>query len=362
MKKLKLAIIGQGRSGRNIHGKFYKSEDNDIFDVVAVVEKDPARRELALQEYPGCVVYEDYTELFARTDIDLVVNDTYSEMHFPITRDLLMHKFNVLSEKPFGENYRQCTELIQIAKDNGVMVTAFQQTFLAPFYLEAKKIAKSGILGDILQVNLRYNGLARRWDWQTLLYRLAGCVYNTGPHPIGLALDFLDFDDNARVEYSKLAMALSSGDGEDYAKIIMSAPNKPVVDVEISSVDPFTDYTLKIQGTKGTFKCTPAEYKMQYIVDGENPERPVVEGSLKNDAGMPAYCGEKLVKHEEEGTFNGTAFDVAVSSFYHMLYNTLTTGAPLDITAEMAAKVTNVIETVHAQNPLPVKYYAGRNG
>jgi len=47
MKKLNVAIIGQGRSGRNIHGAFFKSESNTLFNVVAVVERDPARRELA---------------------------------------------------------------------------------------------------------------------------------------------------------------------------------------------------------------------------------------------------------------------------------------------------------------------------
>lgn len=357
MKKLRLAIIGQGRSGRDIHGRFYKSVDNDIIDVVAVVEWDQERRERALEEYPGCEVLEDYRELFGRTDIDLVVNDTYSEMHYPITKDLLLHKFNVLTEKPFAGNYRECCELIKIAKDNGVVAAVFQQSFLAPFYQEAKKVAESGKLGKILQVSLRYNGMSRRWDWQTLQYKLAGSVYNTGPHPIGLGLDFLDFDDNARVEYSKLACAMTSGDGEDFAKIILSAPNKPVVDIEMHSTDPFSDYTLKIQGTRGCYKCTTAKWKMQYVVDGENPGRPVIVESLKFEDGLPAYCAETLIKHEEEGAFSGSAFDVAVSSFYHMLYDRITANVPMTVTAEMAAKIINVIETVHAQNPLPVQFY-----
>ena len=53
MEKLNIAIIGQGRSGRDIHGPFLKSENNTLFNVKAVVEIDPARRALALEEYPG---------------------------------------------------------------------------------------------------------------------------------------------------------------------------------------------------------------------------------------------------------------------------------------------------------------------
>ena len=102
MKKLNLAIIGQGRSGRDIHGKFLKSEDNTLYNVVAIVEADAQRRQRALEEYPGCKVYSDYTELFDVEGIDLVTNATYSEMHYPITKDLLEHGFNVLTEKPFA--------------------------------------------------------------------------------------------------------------------------------------------------------------------------------------------------------------------------------------------------------------------
>ena len=100
MKKLNLAIIGQGRSGKNIHGAYYVSEANTYYNVKYVVDADAQRREVSLERYPGCQVFADYQQLFACDDIDLVVNASYSEMHYPITKDLLSHGFNVLVEKP----------------------------------------------------------------------------------------------------------------------------------------------------------------------------------------------------------------------------------------------------------------------
>ena len=188
MNKKRLAIIGQGRSGRDIHGTFLKKDENTYFDVVAVVDADADRRKRAEEEYPGCKTYADYRELFDVQDIDLVVNASYSHLHYEITKDLLEHKFNVLVEKPFARNYYECDNLIRIAKENGVLLTVFQQTFYAPYYLAAKQVVDSGILGDILQVNVACNGFARRWDWQTLQMKMGGSVYNTGPHPIGIAL------------------------------------------------------------------------------------------------------------------------------------------------------------------------------
>ena len=108
MNKYKIAIIGQGRSGRDIHGAFLKTEENVYFEVAAVVEADEFRREMARKEYPGCKVFADYQELFGETDLDLVVNASYSDMHYPITKDLLEHGFNVLVEKPFARNYYEC--------------------------------------------------------------------------------------------------------------------------------------------------------------------------------------------------------------------------------------------------------------
>ena len=353
MKKLKTAVIGQGRSGRDIHGKFFKSDDNVYVDVAVVVERDPERRERALREYPGCEVIEDYRELFTRDDIELVVNATYSNEHYSVSRDLLSHGLNVVIEKPFARNYYECSDLIKTAKDNGVTLSVFQQSFLAPYFIAAKEAADSGMLGDVKQVSVYFNGFARRWDWQTTQVKMGGSVYNTGPHPIGLALAFLDFDDDVRVEYSKLGKGLTSGDAEDYAKIILTAPGKPVVDVEISSLDAFSDFNIKIQGSRGPYKCTTAAYQTKYIEDGENPDQPVSLESLKDENGLPAYCSEKLITHEEEGNYDGSPFDIAVKDYYKMIYENIRDGKPLKIRNEDVAKIISVIETVHAQNPMP---------
>lgn len=356
MKDVRVAIIGQGRSGRDIHGAYFRSDANKYFDVVAVVELDADRRARALEEYPGCQVYADYTELYGRDDIDLVVNATYSQDHYPVSKELLSHGFNVLVEKPMGKTRWECEDLMKCAKENGVVISVFQQSFFAPYYTFAREVVESGKLGDVFQIDIKFNGFARRWDWQTLQCKMAGGLYNTGPHPVGLALGFLDFDENWEIKFSRLGKALTSGDGDDYAKIIMTAPGKPVIDIEVNSADGYPQGTLKIMGTKGTFKTTTASYTMKYIVDGENPERPVVFESLKNAEGLPMYCSEKLVTHEESGDAAGSVFSVAVDKFYLMLRDTLKNGTPLVIGPEHAMQVISVIEQVWAKNPLPILF------
>jgi predicted dehydrogenase len=357
MRKLRVAIIGQGRSGRNIHGRFFRSEDNTFCEVVCIVEADPFRRNRAAEEF-GCDVVADYTELYGREDIDLVVNASFSQMHYAISKDLLCHGFHVLSEKPFGRSYYECMDLIRAAKEHGVIIAAFHQSLLSPAFRNVKDIIASGKLGDILQINLKYSGFARRWDWQTLQSRCAGGLYNTGPHPVGQALDLLDWDAGTRVAYSSLKTVLTSGDGDDYAKIILTAPHKPAVDIEVISADAFaSDYVFKIYGSKGTLCSTNGDYKLKYIEDfSAYPERPVISTPLSNENGDPIYCSEKLNFTEVNEKITGSSFDVAVRDFYRMMYNAIFEGAPLDITPEHAAQVIGIIEACHAENPLPVVY------
>lgn len=357
MRKLNLAIIGQGRSGKDIHGAYYLSERNKYYNVKYIVEADAKRREISAERYKNCEVLSDYKELFGKKDIDVVVNASYSYMHFGITEDLLKHGFNVLVEKPFCRNMFECDTLIKIAKDKGVLLTVFQQTFFAPFYNFTKELLDGKKLGDIKQVSIRYNGLARRWDWQTLQKKMGGNIYNTGPHPIGIALGLLDFDPNMKVAFSSLANTeMSSGDADDYSKIIITAPNKPVIDIEINNTDAYTDYNVKLQGTRGTFKTTTLSYKMKYVVKGENPERPVVETFLCDENSMPKYCSEKLITHEEEGSFDGDAFDIGTAGLYEDMYFALTENRQMRYDLNEYKKIIGVIETVHAENPLELKF------
>jgi len=355
MKKLNLAIIGQGRSGRSIHGAFLLSELNPYFDVKYVVDAYAPAREYAKNAYVGCKTFESYQELFDCKDIDLVVNASYSQQHYPITKDLLLHGFNVLVEKPFARTRYECDELIELAKEKNLLLAVFQQTLLSPYYLYAKDVIASGKLGRVRQISLRANGFFRRWDWQTLQKNCAGGLYNTGPHSIGQALGFLDFDPRTRVVYSELDSLMTSGDSDDYAKLILKAPDKPLIDLEVISSDAYNDFNIRIIGSRGTFQCTAGAYKMTYYIDEENEARPLIEESLRDENATPLYCKENLIKHVEEGEIDRSRGD-GRADLYEDIYYALTEGKPMRVRPEMAAQVISVISSVHADNPLRVKY------
>jgi scyllo-inositol 2-dehydrogenase (NADP+) len=352
MEPLRLAILGQGRSGRDIHGVHLRTRPEQ-FRIAAVVDPLPDRRARAEAEY-GCKSYGHYTELFGRTDLDLVVNATPSYLHVPITTDLLDHGFNVLCEKPFARKTSEVDGMIRASERSGKLLAIFQQSRFAPYFVKAKEVADSGILGRIVQVSVAFSGFARRWDWQCIQANNGGNLLNTGPHPLDQALRFLDFPGMPSVQ-CKMDRTNTFGDAEDYVKLIMTAPDRPLIDLEISSCNAYPCFTYHIQGTLGGLKGSTTHLDWKYFVPSEAPPQKLIRTPLMQADGTPAYCGETLAWHDDHWDVPETQldlFDAITRAYYDMLYRTLTESAPLVVTHQQVRQQIAVIEECHRQNPL----------
>ena len=354
MKKLNVAVIGQGRSGYTIHGNYLLSENGkELFNVVAVVDYAEDRRKKA-EEVFGCDTYADYRELFNRDDIDFVVASTYSNERFPVVLDLLNHKMNVVSEKPFSRYAMDCEKMIKAAKDNGVMLTVFQQSRLAPYYMRVKEIIESGALGNIQHISINFSNYARRWDWQCSQRMYGGEMLNTGPHPVDQALDLLNIEGMPNV-FAVHKRINNTGDAEDFVKLILTYPGKPLIEVEINHCDAYNDHIYRVCGDKGSLRATMGDIKWKCF-----DYKPIPELNLKSIRGAdgisPAYCSETLDWHEYEEKLTGTAFDAGTRNYYNNIYNHLTKGEELIVKPEQVLKQIRVMELAHAQNPMEMKY------
>ena len=352
MKQIRVAILGQGRSGRDIHGACFLNMQ-DKYKVAVVVEPLEYRRVRAEKEY-GCETFESHTSLLGRKDIDIVVNATPSHLHVPITLKLLEGGFNVLCDKPFARKAEEVDLMVDAARRSGRLLAVFQQSRYAPYFLKVKKIIESGSLGRIVQISIAFNGFARRWDWQCLQSFNGGNLLNTGPHPLDQALQLFGDDVEPQV-FCIMDRANNFGDAEDYVKLILTAPQHPVVDLEISSCCAYPCFTYNVQGTRGGLKGSMDHMDWKYFKLEEAPKQYLIRTPLMKEDGTPEYCREQLKWYENSWDVPEEQRDLFLtiaSGYYEMLYRTLTEGAALEVTTAQVRRQIAVIEECHRQNPI----------
>lgn len=357
MKKINVALIGYGRSGCGIHGLFFRSENNDIVNVVAVAELDPARAEAAKADY-GCDTYSDYKEFFNRNDIDLVVNTSYSQMHYETTLDLLNHGFNVLCEKPITKTSAELCELIDTAKKNNVIFTIFQQARLKRNFEKMEEIMKSGILGNVKLVKVRRNAFSRRYDWQTVIKNNAGAMKNTGPHPFEQCIHLAGTDDMPVKIQSKLGIWNSVGDAEDYVFAVLEYENGTRFEIEINPADPFgEEWGFYVYGDRGAMRVSAQKIEYRYYLESESPQPTLELKSLHKEDGSPSFCTDKINWHKEEIEIEKDGKEHGTSGFYHRLYDHMFNGGELFIKPEHILTEVRIFEEIERQNPLEQKVF-----
>ncbi len=349
MQPIRVGIIGQGRSGRDIHGAQLCKDER--FRIVAVADVLADRRERAIAEY-GCEAAATHAELLARDDLDLVVNASPSKFHVTYTLDALAAGHNVLCEKPFASRAADVDRMIEASKQSGRLLAVFQQSRYAPYFLKVREVIASGVLGDIVQVSINFSGFSRRYDWQTLTSEMGGNLLNTGPHPLDQALQLFGTDAMPNVT-CLMRNATSYGDADDHVVLILSGEGRPIVHLEISSCCKYPANTYTVFGTRGGLSGSMGHLEWQWYDPAAAPELKLIKAPICNEDGTPAYCSDSLEWVKDEWTMpeGPGLFETMCNTFYTMLHRTLTEGTPLEITPQQVRQQIAVIEECQRQNP-----------
>lgn len=107
-------------------------------------------------------------------------------------------------------------------------------------------------------------------------------------------------------------------------------------------------------GTQGGLKGNMEQLEWTYYKPEEAPAQKLVKGPLVNAEGLPCYCNEELTLHtgswQVEDQYKNI-FQAGATRPYGRLYEVLTAGAALEITAEQVRRQIAVIAECRRQNP-----------
>jgi predicted dehydrogenase len=347
MKKIGVGIIGQGRSGRDIHGA-QLSKMPDMFRIVAVSDPLKERRDRAVSEY-GCAAYADHRAFFRLDDIGLIVNTSPSNLHVPLSVECMKAGFNVVCEKPLARTVAEVDKAVRVSKETRKMLAVFQQRRFEATFLKLREIVDSGVLGRIVEIKVRAGGFARRWDWQTLRRKYGGSLLNTGPHLVDQALQLFGTDAMPDV-WCSMDRANTYGDAEDHVKLLLSGRGRPTIDIEISSCCAYKSPDFNVFGTRGGALVSKDTVEWKFFKLREQTRRSLDLNPIVNEAGLPAYCGEKLVWHEQRWEAPADS-EPATAVFYKRLHKSLSRGTSFAITMAEIRQQIAVMEECHRLNP-----------
>lgn len=148
--KLQVGIIGCGGIANQKHLPALKNQSHRV-DMVAFCDIIKERAQKAANEYgiEGAKVYEDYNELLADPEIDLVHVLTPNVAHCPITVAAFEAGKHVMCEKPMAHNTESAQKMIDAWKASGKKFTIGYQNRYRQDTQLLHKACVEGEFGDI---------------------------------------------------------------------------------------------------------------------------------------------------------------------------------------------------------------------
>ncbi len=190
MKK-NAAVIGYGGMGAGFHVKnLLKS---DVCTLAGIYDIDPKKREKAAAD--GVKVYNTREELLADPTIDMVTIATPNDVHEEIAIAALEAGKHVISEKPVTLSMESLERMIAAAEKAGKIFSVHQNRRFDIDILAMKKIAESGEIGEVINIESRIHGSRGiPSDWRGIKQYGGGMLYDWGIHIIDQVCMILGYD------------------------------------------------------------------------------------------------------------------------------------------------------------------------
>ena len=187
----RVAVVGAGYWGPNLVRNFRASPD---WELAAVCDLDEARARKVVGDARGVDVETSLERLLARDDVDAVAIATPANTHRPIAMAALESGKHVLVEKPLASSVAEATEMVEAARERGLVLMADHTYCYTPVVQRIRQIVGDGELGEILFVDsVRINlGLVQPdvdviWDLAPHDLSILDVVLPGGLSPEGVA-------------------------------------------------------------------------------------------------------------------------------------------------------------------------------
>lgn len=182
---LRVALVGYGGAGRIFHAPLISGVPG--LELACIVTR---QHEAVARDWPQTACVPTAAEALSDATIDLVVIATPNDSHFELARSALLAGKHVVVDKPCTVTLAETEALLDLARAQGRVLTAFQNRRFDSDFLALKQVIQSGELGRLVQVESHFDRyrpvVPVRWREQNLPG--AGLWFDLGPHLVDQAL------------------------------------------------------------------------------------------------------------------------------------------------------------------------------
>ena len=175
-------------------------------------------------------------------------------LHFNATKSAVLHKINVLKEKPFAISLKQAKELNQLAQKNKIIISTTTQRRFNPVYIKFKHFFDK--IGTPFFFESQYTFYTSEphvgWRGQKKLAG-GGCLIDMGYHLLDLFLWYFGLPDGIIAKSSCRAKENIIYDAEDTIALLLNYHNKKFFGSALisRSIAPKQEH-LNVFGTRGS--------------------------------------------------------------------------------------------------------------
>jgi predicted dehydrogenase len=181
LPKLRAGVVGCGYWGPHLIRNLHEMAEVEL---VGVADPRPDRLEYVRRTYPAVAVFPDHRELL-RSDVQAVVLATPIRTHYRLAREALLAGKHVLVEKPLAASIEEAAELVELARERGLVLMVGHTFLYNPAVRELRRLVREGELGRI------YYGDSARLNLG-MFQRDVNVIWDLAPHDLSILMYVLD--------------------------------------------------------------------------------------------------------------------------------------------------------------------------
>lgn len=155
MKQLTAILIGAGNRG-TAYCKYMKAMP-EKYKLIGVADPVAEKRRVIKEmwDLPDEMCFETWEDILNLPKMaDVLVLATSDNLHYAPAMKAISLGYNILLEKPVAQTAQECADIANAASEKGVSVVVCHVLRYAPFFKTAKSIIESGMIGDVVSIDL----------------------------------------------------------------------------------------------------------------------------------------------------------------------------------------------------------------